>query len=91
MSEEGHNSGVTKADRDKLKAFVERVERLVEERQTFSDDIKDVLTEAKGAGYDVKALRKILKIRKADKAKLDEEQAILETYCHALGMESYLL
>ena len=69
-----------------LKALVERIERLEEEKKAIADDIKDVYAEAKGNGYDVKALRKIIRLRKQDKNERAEEEAILETYMHALGM-----
>ena len=72
--------------KDQLKAIVERIERLEEEKQAIADDIKDVYAEAKGNGYDVKALRKIIRLRKQDKHERAEEEAILETYMQALGM-----
>lgn len=68
-----------------LKSVVERIERLEEEKKTISDDIKGVYTEAGGNGFDVKILRKVVAIRKKDPAALAEEEAILETYMHALG------
>lgn len=79
----GHNSAVLK---DQLKAIIERIERLEEEKKTISDDIKDVYGEARGNGYDVKALRTIIRMRKQDANKRAEQEAILETYMHALGM-----
>jgi uncharacterized protein (UPF0335 family) len=72
--------------KDQLKAIVERIEHLEEEKKAIADDIKDVYAEAKGNGYDVKALRKIIRLRKQDKNERAEEEAILETYMHALGM-----
>lgn len=69
-----------------LLAFIERVERLEEEKKSLADDIKDVYAEAKGTGFDVKALKAIIKRRKADQEKLAEHEAILDTYMHALGM-----
>jgi uncharacterized protein (UPF0335 family) len=72
--------------KDQLRAFVERIERLEEEKKTISDDIRDVYAEAKGNGYDVKALRAIIRLRKQDKDERQEQEAILETYMHALGM-----
>lgn len=80
----GHNSGAV--GEAGLKSFVDRIERLAEERQTFTDDIKDVFAEAKSTGLDVKALRTILKLRKIDPAQRKEAEAVLETYMHALGM-----
>ena len=70
---------------DQLKSFVERIERLEEEKQTISDDIKDVYAEAKGNGFDVKVLRKVVRIRKQDRAKRLEEEAILDLYLSAIG------
>jgi uncharacterized protein (UPF0335 family) len=72
--------------KDQLKAFVERVERLEEEKKTISDDIRDVYAEAKANGFDTKALRQIVKLRKQDADERKEQEAILETYMHALGM-----
>jgi uncharacterized protein (UPF0335 family) len=74
--------------RDQLKAFVERIERLEEEKKTISEDIRDVYAEAKGNGYDTKALRKIVTLRKKDQRERQEEEAILELYMQALGMVS---
>ena len=72
--------------KDQLKAIVERIERLEEEKKTISDDIRDVYAEAKGNGYDVKALRAVVRLRKQDKDERVEYEAVLETYMHALGM-----
>jgi uncharacterized protein (UPF0335 family) len=72
--------------KDHLKAFVERVERLEEEKKTIADDIRDVYAEAKANGFDVKALRTVVRLRKQDVNERKEHEAILETYLHALGM-----
>ena len=72
--------------KDQLKAFVERVERLEEEKKAIADDIRDVYAEAKGNGFDVKALRTVVRLRKQDVDERKEQEAILETYLHALGM-----
>ncbi|AKH99110.1 hypothetical protein IMCC20628_00383 [Hoeflea sp. IMCC20628] len=72
--------------RDQLRSFVERIERLEEEKKTIADDIKDVYGEAKSTGYDVKVLRKVVAIRKQDANDRLEQEAILDTYLHALGM-----
>jgi uncharacterized protein (UPF0335 family) len=72
--------------KDQLKAFVERIEKLEEEKKTISDDIRDVYAESKANGFDVKALRQIIKLRKIEPTERDEQEAILETYMHALGM-----
>jgi uncharacterized protein (UPF0335 family) len=72
--------------KDHLKAFVERIERLEEEKKTISDDIRDVYAEAKANGFDTKALRTVIRMRKEDADERKEHEAILETYLHALGM-----
>ncbi len=72
--------------KDHLKAFVERIERLEEEKKAIADDIRDVYAEAKGNGFDVKALRTVVRMRKQDSDERKEQEAILETYLHALGM-----
>jgi uncharacterized protein (UPF0335 family) len=71
---------------DQLKAFIERIERLEEEKAGIASDIKDVYAEAKGNGFDTKVLRKIISLRKRDYAERQEEEAILELYMQALGM-----
>ena len=71
---------------DQLRAFIERIERLEEEKQAIAGDIKEVYAEAKGNGFDVKALRAVVRIRKQDENKRKEEEAVLVTYLHALGM-----
>ena len=73
-----------------LKAIVERIERLAEEKDGIASDIKDIYAEAKGNGYDVPALRAIIKLRKEDANKRAERETILETYMAALGMLSDL-
>lgn len=72
--------------RDQLKAFIERIERLEEEKQTIADDIKEVYAEAKGTGFDTKILRQVIRIRKQDSAERQEQEALLDLYLHALGM-----
>ena len=71
---------------DQLKAFVERIERLEEEKAGLASDIKEVYAEAKGSGFDTKALRKIVSLRKKDHEERQEEEAMLELYMQALGM-----
>lgn len=71
---------------DQLRSFVERIERLEEERQSIADDIKDVYGEAKGTGFDTKVLRQIIRLRKQDAAERQEQEALLDLYMHALGM-----
>lgn len=72
--------------KDQLKAIVERIEKLEEEKKAIADDIRDVFAEAKVNGFDVKALRSVLKLRKLDSNERTEQEAILDTYLLALGM-----
>ena len=76
----GHNA------KEQLRSIVERIERLEEEKKTISDDIRDVYAEAKGNGYEVKALRAIVRMRKQDADERAEQEAILDSYLHAMGM-----
>ena len=76
----------TRFAKDQLKAIVERIEKLEEEKKATSDDIRDVYAEAKGNGYDVKAMRAVVRLRKQDKDERAEYEAVLETYMHALGL-----
>lgn len=69
-----------------IKSFVERVERLEEEKKTCSADIRDVYVEAKGAGLDVKALRAVVRLRKMDKAEREALEEVVDSYMHALGL-----
>jgi len=71
---------------DELKQFIERLERLEEEKAGIAGDIKEVFAELKGRGFDAPAVRQILRIRKKDHAERQEEEAILEHYLQALGM-----
>lgn len=86
MTEPAKDNGTRQAP-EMLKSFVERVERLTEERKEYTDDIRDVFAEAKGAGFDVKALRTVIKLRRQDAAERKEQQTIVDTYGHALGIE----
>ena len=72
--------------KDHLKAFVERVERLEEEKKALSDDIRDVYAEAKANGYDTKTMRAIVRLRKMETHTRQEQDAVLETYRQALGL-----
>lgn len=85
MADEVSDSSQTVAA-GQLRAFIERIERLEEEKKTISDDIKDVYAECKGTGFDVKAVRQLIRIRKQDKAEREEAEAILDLYMAALGM-----
>ncbi len=80
------DDAATSFAKDQLKAIIERIERLEEDKKTISDDIRDVYAEAKGNGYDVKALRTIVRMRKQDANERAEQETILETYMQALGM-----
>jgi uncharacterized protein (UPF0335 family) len=71
---------------DQLKSYVERIERLEEEKRVLSDDIKEVYAEAKGTGFDPKIMRQIIRIRRMDKDDLDEQESLLDIYKRALGM-----
>lgn len=94
----GHNTGhdgkpavaeeqpATRFAKDQLKSIIERIERLEEEKKQISDDIRDVYAEAKGNGFDVRALRTIVRMRKQDPNERAEAETILETYMQALGM-----
>ncbi|HEV2501447.1 MAG TPA: DUF2312 domain-containing protein [Mesorhizobium sp.] len=69
-----------------LRALIERIERLEEEKKTIADDIKDVYAEAKGTGFEVSAIRQLVRLRKKDQAERHEEETILDLYKAALGM-----
>jgi uncharacterized protein (UPF0335 family) len=71
---------------DRLKSFVERIERLEEEKKALANDIKEVYAEAKGTGFDTKIMRQIIRLRKMDKDDLDEQETLLDVYRRALGM-----
>lgn len=86
VEKDDSDSAKTRFAKDQLKAFVERIERLEEEKKTISDDIRDVYAESKANGFDTKALRQVVKLRKQDANERNEQQAVLETYMHALGM-----
>lgn len=69
-----------------LRAFIERIERLEEEKKTIADDIKEVYAEMKGTGFDTKAVRTIVRLRKQDQAERQEAEAMIDLYKNALGM-----
>jgi uncharacterized protein (UPF0335 family) len=69
-----------------LKQFIERIERLEDEKKTIAEDIKEVFAEAKGTGFDAATMRTIIKLRKKDQADLEEEEYLLDTYKRAMGM-----
>ena len=76
---------MTASAQGRLRTIIERIERLEEDKAAIAGDIKEVFAEAKGEGYDVKVLRKVVRIRKQDKAKRMEEEAILDLYLSAIG------
>lgn len=82
MSEAGHNSIAA----DRLFSIIERIERLVEEKKELQDAIKDIMAEAKGAGFDTKVVREVIKIRAQDKEEREEREAVRDAYLRALGM-----
>ncbi|HWK45019.1 MAG TPA: DUF2312 domain-containing protein [Stellaceae bacterium] len=71
---------------DQLRSYIERIERLEEEKRALAEDIKEVFAEAKGTGFDTKIMRQIIRIRKMDKDDLDEQETLLDIYKRALGM-----
>ncbi len=86
----GHNSGVDNdvlsgTAQGQLKSIIERIERLEEDKAAVAEDLKEVYAEARGNGFDVKILRKVIRLRKQDKAKLQEEEALLDLYLTAIG------
>ena len=83
----GHNSGdvLTPVAQSQLKSIIERIERLEEDKAAVMADVKEVYAEAKGNGYDTRILRKVVRLRKQDKAKLQEEEALIDLYLSAIG------
>ena len=73
--------------KDQIRSIIERIERLEEEKKGIADDIKEVYAEAKGNGFDTKALREVVRLRKQDRSEREEMEAILDVYMQALGME----
>jgi uncharacterized protein (UPF0335 family) len=88
MSGIGHNSGdtLTSAAEGRLKTILERIERLEEDKATIAGDLKEVYAEAKGEGFDTKILRRVARLARQDKAKQQEERAIMELYLRAVGL-----
>ena len=80
------NVGPPSVATDRLRSLVERIERLEEERKALGSDIKDIYSEAKAAGFDVKVLRQLIRIRKQDPADVEEQETLLDVYRRALGM-----
>src|SRR5207302_9511868 len=71
---------------ERLRSFIERIERLEEEKRTLAADIKEVYAEAKGNGFDAKIMRQLIRLRRIDKDDLDEQESLLDVYKRALGM-----
>ena len=86
MADEITNETAQTVAAGQLRAFIERVERLEEEKKKISEDIKEVYAEMKGTGFDTKAVRTLIRLRKKDQAERQEEEAILDLYKAALGM-----
>ena len=85
MSDDQSNSPIGGIAAEALRQFIDRIERLEEEKKGLSDDIKDVYAQAKGQGFDTKIIRKIISLRKKDRQEREEEEQILELYLVALG------
>ncbi|CAM1655995.1 DNA-binding domain [Bartonella choladocola] len=83
MNEADQNSAVAASQ---LRSFIERIERLEEEKKTISDDIKEVYAELKGNGFDSKAVREVIRLRKKEDHERQEEEAMVQLYKNALGM-----
>jgi uncharacterized protein (UPF0335 family) len=77
---------MAEATDDRLRSIIERVERLEEVKKALSSDIKDIMAEAKSAGFDVKVIRQIIRIRKQEPAEVEEQETLLDLYRRALGM-----
>ena len=81
MTDEGGVAG------DRLRTIIERIERLEEEKKALSEDIREIYSEAKGAGFDVKVIRQLVRLRKMDATDRSEMEQVLDVYKRALGME----
>ncbi len=86
MEESASAENLQGSAKDHLRAFIERIERLEEEKAALAEDIREVYAEAKGTGFDTKALRTIIRLRKLEDHERMEQEALLATYMHALGM-----
>jgi len=73
--------------KEHLRSFIERIERLEEEKKALADDIKEVYSEAKGTGFDTKVMRQVIRLRKMESADRQEQEAMLDLYLGALGMK----
>ena len=86
ISEQHEDVAVGGIAADRLRSIIERVERLEEERKALAGDIKDIFTEAKSAGFDVKVIRQIIRMRKQEPSEIEEQETLLDIYRRALGM-----
>lgn len=86
----GHNSSINKEAKDRLKSMIDRIENLTEEKKGLSTDISDIFKEAKGAGFDTAAMKKLIKARLKSPEEVQTETMVFETYCRAMGMANYL-
>ena len=86
MEESAPAQALPGSAKDHLRAFIERIERLEEEKAALAEDIREVFAEAKSSGFDTKAMRAVIRIRKQDDHERMEQEAVLATYMHALGM-----
>ena len=91
MADIGHNSGTSNVGGiagDRLKSFIERIERLEEERTAIAGDIREVYAEAKAVGFDNKVMRQVVKLRKMDRQDREEQDQLLDLYLHAIGFDT---
>ncbi|MBI1215033.1 MAG: DUF2312 domain-containing protein [Alphaproteobacteria bacterium] len=86
QTQDNDDNAATTVSGQRLKSFIERIERLEEEKKALAEDIRDVYAEAKGTGFEPKIIRKIVSLRKANLEKRREEQELLELYMSAIGM-----
>jgi uncharacterized protein (UPF0335 family) len=86
MALDATNDKPTNVAGERLRSIVDRIERLEEERKALGSDIKDIYSEAKSAGFDVKVLRQLIRIRKQEPAEIEEQETLLDVYRRAIGM-----
>lgn len=86
LGEESSDAAIGGIAADRLRSIIERTERLEEERKALAGDIKDIMTEAKSAGFDVKTIKAIIKLRKQEPAEVEEQETLLDIYRRAMGI-----
>ncbi|MGO9818653.1 MAG: DUF2312 domain-containing protein [Acidocella sp.] len=86
MSQAATEEKPTNIAGERLRSIIERIERLEEERKALANDIKDIYSEAKSAGFDVKVIRQLIRIRKQEPAEVEEQETLLDVYRRAIGM-----